>query len=286
MTLGVRVGPAEHGCGGARAEGERGELAHEVVAVGLGAEEALDGVDLDLVRVLAGDDHGVVDLAGLDHRGRERHPVDEAEAGVRDVEVDRRAGQPEPVVQRDGDRRLEVRARHRRVDEQADLRRVDAGLGQRALPGRDGGLVGRLSGTPVASLEHAGDAFEEAAAQLEACQGGAEATLDVLRGGHPTGQDARHRQQRDVLETGNSITGQTILHRRSNFFPPQDVLPHFGCEDAGLAHRRRVRQVSDQPARPPEGCQTCRVVERCERSRWAVMCSSNSSRHVSLTTIP
>ena len=56
--------------------------------------------------------------------GGEVHAVDEAEAGVGDVEVDRARRQAEPVVDAHGDRRLEVRAGHGRVDEQADVARL------------------------------------------------------------------------------------------------------------------------------------------------------------------
>ena len=160
-AAGVLVGPAEDRRGGTRAEGEGGELAHEAVAADVAAEQAFDRVDLDLVGVLAVDDDRVADLTGLDHVRREAHAVHEPEARVGDVEVDGGARQAQAVVQAHGDRRLEVLAGHRGVDEQADLGGLDSGLGQRAPSRRDRRVVGRLVGGPVAALEHAGDALQQ-----------------------------------------------------------------------------------------------------------------------------
>ena len=77
----------------------------------------------------------------------------------------------------------------------ADLGRLDSGLGQRTPSCRDGRVVGRLVGGPVASLHHARDAFQKAAGELETSERGREAILDVLRRRHPTGQGTRNRQQ-------------------------------------------------------------------------------------------
>ena len=102
VPVGVRVGAPEHHRRRARAERQRRELREHVLARSRrAAESRVDGVLLDLPRPLAVDDERVLDLARVDHHGGELHAVDEAQAGVGDVEVQAGARQAERVVHGD-----------------------------------------------------------------------------------------------------------------------------------------------------------------------------------------
>ncbi len=206
VALGVLVGRAEHRRGGAGPERQGGELGHEVVAADVVAQQPLDGGVLDVVGVLAVDDDGVAHLARLDHGRGQAHAVDEAEAGVGDVEVHGGRRQPEAVVQAHRDRRLQVLARHGRVDEQPDVGGVDAGGVQRLVAGGDGRGVGVLPRGPVAAFVDAGDALEEAGGQPEPLHRGAETLLDLGGRRDPGGQPARDGEQRDVGEPGGGVS--------------------------------------------------------------------------------
>ena len=83
----VLVRRAEDGRSGSGAEGECGELAVEVLAGRLGPLQPGQGGLLRCLGILAVDDQRVLDLAGVDHAGRQRHAVDESEAGVGQIEV-------------------------------------------------------------------------------------------------------------------------------------------------------------------------------------------------------
>ena len=78
-------------------------------------------------RLVSPFDHdAVIDLAALDHGGDDVHAVDEAEAGVADVEVDGLGRQPHQAVGQARGRGLEEVAADRRVDEGTDVGAVDA----------------------------------------------------------------------------------------------------------------------------------------------------------------
>ena len=102
----------------------------DLLGVAVAVLQPADGRVVDAPGVLTVDHQRVVDLPALQHRGGELHAVDEAEAGVRDVEVLARAGQAERVVHGDGGRRLQVGPTDRGVDQQADV----AGVGHRRPP--------------------------------------------------------------------------------------------------------------------------------------------------------
>src|SRR5690606_2979037 len=132
----------DHG-GGAGAQGQGGQFVAELLLGGVGAGQALEGLFVGQVGGFAVDDQGVVDLAALDHAAGDVHAVDEGQAGIGDVEVLAGVGQAEVAADDRGRGRLEVVAADRGVDQQADLVRVDAGVGQ-GLDPRQGGDLGSL----------------------------------------------------------------------------------------------------------------------------------------------
>ena len=136
MPLRVPVGATKDHGGGARPEGQRGELRHDVPGGGLRTGQPLDGALLDGPGVLPVDDKRVVDDAGIDHGGGQLHAVDEAQTRVRDIEVLTGRRQPEPVVDRHGARGFEELATHRSVHQQPDASAVDAALPERLRSGR------------------------------------------------------------------------------------------------------------------------------------------------------
>ena len=71
-------------------DGVADNLLEDVVLARVDGLEPLDRALLRAPAAFAIDDQGVVDLTGVDHRRRELHAVDEAEAGVREVEVEAR----------------------------------------------------------------------------------------------------------------------------------------------------------------------------------------------------
>ena len=208
VPLRVPVGAAEHRGGDAAAEGEARELAHELRAVEALLGEPLDRVDLDVADVLAVDDHRVVDLTGLDEARREVHPVHEAEARVRDVEVDRIRAEAEPVVQPHGHARLDVPLRDRGVDEQPDVAGLHAGLPQRLVARLQRRLVEREVRAPVPPLDHAGHPLQQPGGQAELLQDRLEPPLD-LEGGRDDGSEhARHREQGDIAVRRRRVSVQ------------------------------------------------------------------------------
>ena len=148
---GVLVRRAQDGRSGSGAQGQRGELAVEVLAGRLGPLQPGQGGLLRGLGILAVDDHRVLDLARVDHVGRQGHAVDESEAGVGEVEVHGGRRQAESVVDLHRDRRFEVAPRDGGVDQQANLGRFDAGLGQGLCARLDGGVVERCPGRPTSA---------------------------------------------------------------------------------------------------------------------------------------
>src|SRR5690606_37671571 len=133
--------------------------------------EALDGLLVGQVGGFAVHDQRVVDLAALDHPAGDVHAVDEGQAGVGHVEVLAGVGQAQVAGDDGGGGRLQVVAADRGVDQQADLVRVDAGVGQRLDPGQ-GGDVGSLHAAfPQVAGMDAGDVAEHVGADAEPVQG-------------------------------------------------------------------------------------------------------------------
>src|SRR5690606_12926307 len=131
------------------------------------------------------DDQRVVDLAAFDHAAGDVHAVDEGQAGIGDVEVLAGIGQTEVARHDRGGGRLEVVAADRGVDQQADLVRVDPGIGQR-LDAGERGHVGRLDVVfPQIARMDAGDVAEHIDADAESVKRRLEPGIDVF-GRQPT----------------------------------------------------------------------------------------------------
>src|SRR5690606_36741191 len=128
---GGQFGAGQHHCRRAGTQGQGGQFVAEVFLGGVLAGEALDGLLVGQVGGLAIDDQRVVDLAALDHAAGDVHAVDEGQAGVGHVEVLAGVGQAQVAGDDGGGGRLQVVAADRGVDQQSDLVRVDAGVGQR-----------------------------------------------------------------------------------------------------------------------------------------------------------
>src|SRR5690606_26761893 len=148
-----------------------GQFVAELLLGGVGAGQALEGLLVGQVGGFAVDDQGVVDLAALDHAAGDVHAVDEGQAGVGDVEVLAGVGQAEVAADDAGRGRLEVVAADRGVDQQADLVRVDAGVGQRLDAGEGGDLGGLHAFFPQVAGVDAGDVAEHVGADAEAVEG-------------------------------------------------------------------------------------------------------------------
>jgi hypothetical protein len=191
----------------------------------------------DLAGVLAVDDHRVVDLARVDEVARERHRVDEAEARVRDVEVEGGRRQAQPVVDADRDARLEVRARDGRVDEEPDLRRLDARLRERLAARLGGGGVEGHRLVPVAALEHARDALQQARGEAEPGEHGLQAVIDLDGGDRVRREDAGEAQQGGVPMPESGVTVQQH--------------PQFVGRSAGRTTSRAYAQTARADAPPP-----------------------------------
>src|SRR5690606_13980710 len=166
--------------GGARAQGQGGQLVAEVLGGDVDAGHALDGLLVGQVGGLAVDHQRVVDLAALDHAAGDVHAVDEGQAGVGDVEVLAGVWQAQVAADDRGRGRLEVVAADRGVDQQADLVRVDAGVGQRLHAGQGGGVGGLHLAVPEAAGVDAGDVLEDVDADLQPVERGLESGVDLV----------------------------------------------------------------------------------------------------------
>ena len=142
------------------------------------------GCLLGVPRVLAVDDQRVVDLPGVDHRGGQLHPVDEAEAGVGDVEVLARRRQAERVVHCDRRGRLEVLPAHRGVDHEADPRRGRRRLGDRLATGHRRAVDEADALGPPAALVDAGEPLEHPGLEADPLVGRQQPLVDLVRGDH------------------------------------------------------------------------------------------------------
>jgi hypothetical protein len=233
----VVVDRAEHRGGRSGAEREGGELAQVVLARRARLLEPRQRGLLGGLRVLAVDDDRVADLAGVDHPGRQGEPVDEAQAGVGDVEVEGGRRQPETVVDLRRDRRLEVGAGDGRVDQQPDVGGVHPGLRERLRPGGDGRLVERRPRVPPASLVDTGDPLQQPAREPQPPQGAGELVVEVGRG-----DDHRGFEPRDREESGAGVAeGGVAVHVLTRFLQ--------GTADTGPRHRP-VWRGGRVPVRP------------------------------------
>src|SRR5690606_5894340 len=196
----------DHG-GGAGAQGQGGHLVAEVLGGDVDAGHALDGLLVGQVGGLAVDDQGVVNLAALDHAAGDVHAVDEGQAGIGHVEVLALVAQAQVAGDDAGRGRLQVVAADRGVDQQADLVRIDAGVGQRLHAGQGGG-VGRLDvPVPQAPGIDAGDVVEDVVVDAELVQGGLEAGVQLVTGQPARRVDVGQAGNGDVLEQHGGRTG-------------------------------------------------------------------------------
>jgi hypothetical protein len=124
-----------------------------------------------VARALAVHDQRVVDLARVDHDRGQLDPVEEAETGVGQVEVEAGGGQAQRRVHRGGRRGLQVGAAHRGVDQQADVGRIHARLGHRLRPGHRGGVGEAHVEWPPPALSDPGQPLQQPRAQTHAVVG-------------------------------------------------------------------------------------------------------------------
>src|SRR5690606_14867022 len=162
--------------------------------------EALDGLLVGQVGGFAVHDQRVVDLAALDHPAGDVHAVDEGQAGVGHVEVLAGVGQAQVAGDDGGGGRLQVVAADRGVDQQADLVRVDAGVGQRLDPGQGGDVGGLDAFVPQVAGLDSGDVLEDVGLDAEAVEGGPEPGVDLVRAQPTRGVDVGQAGNGDVLE--------------------------------------------------------------------------------------
>src|SRR5690606_22571641 len=104
------------------------------------------------------------------------------QAGVGDVEVLALVAQAEVAADDRGGGRFQVVAADRGVDQQADLVRVDAGVGQRLHPGERRSVRGLHALVPQAAGVDAGDVLQHVGPDAEAVEGGLEPRVDLIAG--------------------------------------------------------------------------------------------------------
>ena len=116
----------QHGATG-RADGQTGHGQLDVVA--RQRQIAVQPIDRrfdQLPAALAADDQAGADLPQLDHVGHGQHSVEDAQAGVREVEDLALRRQPQPVMHAAGGGRFEMIAADRGVDQRPDVAPIDA----------------------------------------------------------------------------------------------------------------------------------------------------------------
>ena len=116
-------------------------------------------------------------------------------------------------VHGDRGRRLEVGAAHRGVDEQPDLRRVDAGLGDRLRPGHRRGVGEGDVVRPPAALADAGEALEHPGRMPEPLVRCGEPVVDLVRRHHDRRVDPADRQDGrvGVVESGGPVHASPLV---------------------------------------------------------------------------
>lgn len=170
---------AEDGGGGAGADGEVGEVGFDFLAGERGGEKRLEGALEQGAAVLAGDEEGGLDLAGLYQTGCDDHAVEEPEAGAREVKNLAVRGKREELVHVGGGGGLEAVAADGAVYEKVDTLGRHGGLREGACAGLGGDGGGERVAGPEAAGVDAGHEFEAASGELEALVERSEALLDV-----------------------------------------------------------------------------------------------------------
>jgi hypothetical protein len=195
-----QVGAAEHHCRGARAQRQRGQLAAVVFLGDARQQHALHGLFIDQVAGLGVDHQRVLDVAALDHAAGDLHAVDEGQARVGDVEVHAGVGKPEVAAHDAGGGRLQEIARHRGVDQQADLLARNAAFEQGLFGRQRGGVRGLHATVPQAAGVDAGDVAEHVDANAQAVRGRTQAIVDFDGGQRMRRIDMHHACDGNVLE--------------------------------------------------------------------------------------
>jgi len=172
-----------------------------------------------VARALAVHDQRVVDLARVDHHGGQVDPVEEAEAGVGQVEVEAGRGQAERGVHRGGRRRLQVGPAHRGVDQQADIGRVHPRLGQRLGACHRGGIGEAHVAWPPPALDDPGQPLQQPGPQAHPVVGVGQPIVE-LRGRHDAGGvDPADGHDRCAVEAEGGVAGHASPLERSRGRP-------------------------------------------------------------------
>ena len=172
-----------------------------------------DGGEVRLARTLPVHDQRVLDLARVDRGRREMDRVDEAEAGVAEVEVETAGRKAEVMMDGAGNRGLEVVPADGRRDEHPDLGAIDPGGHDRLLTReRRRRVESHLLGPP-ATLGDPCDLLEQAGTDVAALEDLGELLVDP-RGGDDLGSlDCLDRDDADVAMTLCVVTAHAAaLH--------------------------------------------------------------------------
>ena len=195
---GCLSGWSEDGGGGSGAQCQRGELVEVLLTADVWAGQSAQCGLLDAGGILTGDDERVLDLSGVDHVRSQGHAVDEAQAGVGDVEIHRLRAQTDARVDADGHRGFEVLTRDRGVDHQSDRVGGDPSLGEGLLASGDRTVGELIRLIPVASRVDSRNALQQPGRQVEHGQGIGEAIVEFLRGHFVRGEDLSQAEKRHV----------------------------------------------------------------------------------------
>jgi len=112
------------------------------------------------------------------------------------------------VVDLHGDGRLEIAPRHRRVDQEAHVTRLDARLGHRLGAGLDGGVVEVRSRGPPPALGHARHALEESLGETQPLQAGGKPFVELCGTDDYRRLHTRDGEQGRVVMSEGRVTGQ------------------------------------------------------------------------------
>ena len=171
VTLRMTVRATNHGRRRTRTEGQGCELGQHVLAGRIGVVQDAHRGTVPRGGILASHNQGVVDSARINHGGGDSHRVHEAQACVRNIEVQGVTRQVQAVVHTHRYGGLEVIARDRGVDEQANLGAVNTRLFDSLLCGGDHAVLESLPLGPAAAGANAGKALEQALGHLQALVG-------------------------------------------------------------------------------------------------------------------
>ena len=206
----VLVRAPEHHRRRAGPEGQGGELGQHVLPGGVGAGQPVEGDLVGVPGALPVHHQRVVDAPGVDHRGGQLHAVEEAEAGVGQIEVHAGRRQVEHRVHGHRGGRLEVRPAHRGVDEQADLARVDARLGERLGAGHRRAVGEGHVRRPPAPFGDPGQPLQQPGSQPHPPVGGRQPGVELVGGHDVRGVHPAHRQDHHVAVAVGRVAAHAL----------------------------------------------------------------------------